>query len=151
MAAEVNAITAEHLIKSSEYSIIKLFESKVIATLLPATSFCLNTDYANARFMIENKVPVALATDFNPGCLCCAMQFVLNLACYKLKMLPEEAITASTINSAYAIDMGSEVGSLEIGKKADILIMGVPSHKFIPQCLGGNVVEKIIKNGKIVK
>jgi len=151
LAAEVKAITAEHLLKSSAEGIIKLSESKVIATLLPATSLCLNTDYANAKFMIENKVPVALATDFNPGCLCCAMQFVLNLACYKLKMLPEEVITASTINSAYAVDMGSEVGSLEVGKKADILIMGVPSYKFIPQCVGGNVVERVIKNGKIMK
>ena len=151
LAAEVNAISAEHLLKSSEEGTMKLSKSNVIAILLPATSFCLNTDYANARFMIENNVPVALATDFNPGCLCSAMQFVINLACYKLKMTPEEAITASTINSAYAIDMGNEVGSLEIGKKADILIIGVPNHKFIPQCLGENVVEKVIKNGKIIK
>jgi len=151
LAAEVNVISAEHLLKSSEEGIKKLSNSNVIATLLPATSFCLSTIYANARFMIENNVPVALATDFNPGCLCCAMQFVINLACYKLKMTPEEAITASTINSAYAIDMGDEVGSLEVGKKADILIIGVPNHKFIPQCLGGIVVEKVIKNGKIIK
>jgi imidazolonepropionase len=151
LAAEINAVSAEHLIRSSEQGIIKLSQSDTIAILLPATSFCLNTDYVNAKFMLENNVPIALATDFNPGCLCCAMQFVLNLACYKLKMTPEEAITASTINSVYAIDMGNEIGSLEIGKKADILIIGVPNHKFIPQCLGGNVVEKVIKNGKIMK
>ena len=151
LAAEVKAITAEHLLKSSEEGIMKLSKANVIATLLPATSFCMDTNYANARFMINNNVPVALATDFNPGCLCCAMQFVINLACYKLKMTPEEAITASTINSAYAIDMGNEVGSLEIGKKADILIIGVPNHKFIPLCLGGNIIEKVIKNGKIIK
>jgi imidazolonepropionase len=150
LAAEVNAISAEHLLKSSEEGIRKLSQSDTIATLLPATSFCLNSDYANTRFMIENNVPVALATDFNPGCLCSSMQFVLNLACYKLKMTHEEAITASTINSAYAIDMGNEVGSLEIGKKADILVIDVPNHKFIPQYLDGNVVEKVIKNGKIL-
>ncbi len=149
LAAEVNAISAEHLLKSSEEGIRKLSKSKVIATLLPATSFHLDTNYANARFMIENNVPVALATDFNPGCLCSSMQFVLNLACYKLKMTPEEAITASTINSAYAINMGNEVGSLEVGKKADILIMDVPSYKLIPQCLGVNLVEKVIKDGTI--
>jgi imidazolonepropionase len=149
LAAEVNAISAEHLLKSSEEGIRKLSKSKVIATLLPATSFCLNANYVNARIMIDNNVPVALATDFNPGCLCSSIQFVLNLACYKLKMTPEEAITASTINSAYAIDMGSEVGSLEIGKKADILIMDVPSYKLIPQYLGTNLVEKVIKNGTI--
>jgi len=151
LAAEVNAISAEHLLKSTKEGIMKLSKSNVIATLLPATSICLGTNYANARFMIENNVPIALATDFNPGCLCFAMQFVLNLACYKLKMTPEEAITASTINSAYAIDMGDEVGSLEIGKKADVLIIDGPNHKFIPQNLGGNVVEKVVKNGKIVK
>lgn len=149
LAAEVSAVSAEHLLKSSEEGIRKLSKSKVIGTLLPASSFYLNANYANARFMIDNNVPVALATDFNPGCLCSSIQFVLNLACYKLKMTPEEAITASTINSAYAIDMGSEVGSLEVGKKADILIMDVPNYKFIPQYFGTNFVEMVIKNGKI--
>jgi imidazolonepropionase len=150
LAAEVKATSAEHLLQSSKEEIKELSKTNVIAVLLPVTSFSLMTNYANARFMIDEKVPVALATDFNPGCMCASMQFVLNLACVQMRMTPAEAIVASTINAAYAIDRGNEVGSLETGKKADILIMDVPNHKLIPQYFGINLVEKVIKNGKII-
>jgi len=148
LAAEVRALSAEHLLQSSQDGIRELSKANVIAILLPATSFCLRTNYADARFMMEQRVPVALATDFNPGCMCSSMQFVLNLACLVMRMTPAEAIVASTINAAYSINRGNEVGSLEVGKKADILIMDVPNHKLIPQYLGVNLIEKVIKNGK---
>jgi len=150
LAAEVKAVSAEHLLQSSQDGIKELSKANVVAVLLPATSFCLRTNYADARFMIKQKVPVALATDFNPGCLCPSMQFILNLASLVMRMTPAEAIVASTINGAYAINRGNEVGSLEIGKKADILVMDVPNHKLIPQYFGVNLVEKVIKNGKIL-
>jgi imidazolonepropionase len=150
LAAEVKAVSAEHLLQSSQDGIKELSKSNVIAVLLPATSFCLRTNYADAKFMIKQKVPVALATDFNPGCLCPSMQFILNLASLIMRMTPAEAIVASTINGAYAINRGNEVGSLEIGKKADILVMDVSNHKLIPQYFGVNLVEKVIKNGKIL-
>lgn len=150
LAAEIKAISAEHLLQSSQDGIRELSKANVIAVLLPATSFCLRTNYADARFMIKQKVPVALATDFNPGCLCSSMQFVVNLACLIMRMTPPEAIVASTINAAYSINKGNEVGSLEVGKKADVLIMDIPNHKLIPQYLGINLVEKVIKNGKII-
>ncbi len=150
LAAEVKAISAEHLLQSSQDGIRELSRANIIAVLLPATSFCLRTNYVDARFMIKQKVPVALATDFNPGCMCLSMQFVLNLACLVMRMTPAEAIVASTINAAYSIDRGNEVGSLEVGKKADILIMNVPNHKLIPQYFGVNLVEKVIKKGKII-
>jgi imidazolonepropionase len=150
LAAEIKAVSAEHLLQSSQNGIKELSKTNVIAILLPATSFCLRTNYADARFMIKQKVPVALATDFNPGCMCSSMQFVLDLACLVMRMTPAEAIVASTINAAYSIGRGNEIGSLEVGKKADILIMDVSNHKLIPQYLGINLVEKVIKNGKII-
>jgi imidazolonepropionase len=151
LAAEIKAVSAEHLLRSSKEGIRALAEANVIAVLLPATSFCLKTSYADARFMIKEKVPVALATDFNPGCMCETMQFALNLACVQMRMTPAEAIVASTINAAFAINKGKEVGSLEFGKKADILILDAPTHKSIPQYFGVSLVEKVIKNGKIIK
>jgi len=150
LAAEIKAVSAEHLLQSSQYGIKELAKANVIVVLLPVTSFCLRTNYADARFMIKQKVPVALATDFNPGCMCSSMQFVLNLACLGLRMTPAEAIVASTINAAYSINRGNEAGSLEVGKKADILIMDVPNYKLIPQYFGVNLVEKVIKRGKII-
>jgi len=150
LAAEINAVSAEHLLQSSQDGIRELSKANVIAVLLPVTSFCLRTNYADARFMIKQKVPVALATDFNPGCMCSSMQFVINLVCLAMRMTPAEVITASTINAAYSIDRGDEVGSLEVGKKADVLIMDVPNHKLIPQYFGVNLVKKVIKSGKII-
>jgi imidazolonepropionase len=150
LAAELKTISTEHLLQSSQDGIKELSKANVIAVLLPVTSFCLRTNYADARFMINEKVPVALATDFNPGCMSPSMQFVLNLACLSMRMTPAEVIVASTINAAHAINRGNEIGSLETAKKADILIMDVPNHKLIPQYFGVNLVEKVIKNGKII-
>ncbi len=123
----------------------------MIAVLLPATSYFLDSQYAPARKMIEQGVPIALATDFNPGsCACYSMSMIMNLACIKLKMTPAEALVSSTINSSWAVDRGYEVGSLEQGKRADILIWEVKNYKEIPYYFGANLVQTVIKNGKIV-
>jgi imidazolonepropionase len=147
----VNAIQASHLLKSNEQGLEALAEAGVIATLLPGTPFCLMlNDYAPAKKMIDLGIPIALATDLSPNCWTESMQMIITLACYKMKLSPSEALTASTINSACAIQRQDEVGSLEIGKKADIIIFDVPNYNFIPYHFGVNLVSKVIKSGKIV-
>jgi imidazolonepropionase len=107
-------------------------------------------EYSNARNMIKLGVPVALATDLNPNCYVENMQFMIQLACLNMKMTPAEAITAATFNSACALGINDDVGSLETGKKADIIIVDCPSHTFIPYHFGVNLVDCVIKNGKIL-
>jgi imidazolonepropionase len=152
LAAEVGAISADHLGAASDAGIKAMAESGVIATLLPGTIFSLGMkSYARARDMIEAGVAVALATDYNPGsCNCDSMQFIITLACLQMKMTPAEAITASTINAAYALELGDKIGSLEIGKQADILIMDMPNYQFLPYHFGSNNVEMVIKNGEVI-
>ncbi|MCK4956498.1 MAG: imidazolonepropionase [Candidatus Cloacimonetes bacterium] len=152
LAGEVGAISADHLGACSDAGIAAMRDSGVIATLLPGTLFSLGMkSYARARAMIDAGCPVALATDYNPGsCNCDSMQFVITLACLQMKMTVAEAITASTINAAYALERGDKVGSIEEGKQADILIMDMPSYKFLPYHFGSNNVETIIKNGVVI-
>ena len=152
LAAEVGAISADHLGAASDAGIKAMKEASVIAILLPGTIFSLGMkSYARARDMIYSGLAVALATDYNPGsCNCDSMQFVITLACLQMKMTVAEAITAATINAAYSLEMGDKVGSLEVGKQADILIMDMPSYKFLPYHFGSNNVQKVIKNGKVI-
>ncbi len=152
LAAELKAVSADHLGAASDAGIEAMAEVGVIATLLPGTIFSLGMkSYARARDMIDAGVPVALATDYNPGsCNCDSMQFIITLACLQMKMTVAEAITASTINAAYSLEMGDRVGSLEVGKQADILIMDMPSYKYLPYHFGSNNVEMVIKNGEII-
>jgi imidazolonepropionase len=152
LAAELRAISADHLGAASDMGIKLMKENNVIATLLPGTIFSLGMKYyARARKMIEVGLPIALATDYNPGsCNCDNMQMVITLATLQMKMSVAEAITASTINAAFALEIGDEKGSLEKGKIADILIMDMPSYKFLPYHFGSNNVEKVIKAGKII-
>ena len=126
-------------------------ESGVIGVLVPGTPFALmEKEYAKAREMINAGVPLALATDLNPNCYCESMQFIIALACYNMKMFPEEAIVASTINAAHAINRADFVGSLEVGKQADIILLDCPNHMHIPYRFGGNLVERVVKGGKVV-
>jgi len=152
LAAEVGAVTADHLGAASNKGIEAMRNAGVIATLLPATIFSLGMNsYARARKMIDSGLSVALATDYNPGsCNCDSMQFIITLACLKMKMTIAEAITACTINAAYAVDSGNKTGSLEIGKEADILIMDIPSYQFIPYHIGSNCIDKVVKAGKVI-
>ena len=150
LAAEVGAISADHLLMSSEEGLEQMAKKGVIGVLLPGTPFSLmQNNYASARKMIDLGVPVALATDLNPNCWTENMQFMIQLACLNMKMTPAEAITASTFNAACAIELNNKIGSLEKGKQADIIILNCPNHKFIPYHFGINLVETIIKNGKI--
>jgi imidazolonepropionase len=151
LACEVGAISASHLMKSSDEGIKKMAEKGVIGVLVPGTPFALmQKEYPRAREMIDTGVPIALATDFNPNCWTESMQFMIALACYNMGMLPSEAIVASTINAAHAINRANEVGSLEVGKKADIIILNVSNHMHIPYRFGGNLVEMVVKDGEIV-
>jgi len=100
--------------------------------------------------MIELGIPIALATDLNPNCWTESMQMIIALACYHMKLSPAEALVASTLNGACALQKESQIGSLEKGKKADIIIFDVPNHNFLPYQFGVNLVSIVIKNGKIV-
>lgn len=151
LAAEVGAVSADHLLKVSNEGIKSLAEKQVVAVLLPASALVLmEKEYAPARTLIKAGVPVALATDYNPNCMTESMQLVLTLACLNMRMTPAEAISAATINAAHAINRAHLVGSLEPNKQADILIMDVPNHVQIPYHFGVNLVDKVIKAGKVV-
>lgn len=151
LACEVGAISASHLMKSSDIGIMEMALGGIIGVLVPGTPFALmQKEYPRAREMIDSGVPIALATDFNPNCWTESMQFMIALACYNMGMLPSEAIVASTINAAYAINRGEEIGSLEVGKKADIIALDVPNHLHIPYRFGGNMVETVVKGGEVI-
>ncbi|MFP3872008.1 MAG: imidazolonepropionase [Candidatus Aenigmatarchaeota archaeon] len=150
MAAEISAVSAEHLVKTSEKNIQDMAGSGTIGILLPGTPFMLMDDeYSPARKMIKNEMPIALATDLNPNCWTESMQMVITLACIQMKMTPSEALTAATFNGARAVER-VDIGSLEEGKKADFLVLDVPNHEHIPYRFGGNLVEEVYKEGKRV-
>ena len=151
LAGNINAVSADHLLNASDEGINSLAVNKVPAVLLPAVPYCLmQNEYARARKMIDEGVIVALATDLNPNCYTESMQFIIQLACLKMKMTPQEALVGATINAAHSIDRSNEIGSLEVGKNADILILNARNHKFLPYHFGVNIVDKVIKNGNIV-
>ena len=123
----------------------------VIACLLPATSVNLGSTFAPARAMVEAGVPVAMATDFNPGsCPCLNLQFVINLGCLKYRLTPEEVLTAVTLNAAAAIDMADQVGSVEAGKLGDLVIWDAPDLDYICYRIGSNLAKAVIKRGRLV-
>lgn len=150
MAAEIGAISADHLLYASEASLTAMARAGTVAVCLPGTAFCLmNVPYANARQMIDLGCTVALASDYNPGsCPAYSMPFIITLACMHMKLDPSEALTAATINAAAAIGADQRVGSLEIGKQADVVILDAPSHRHIPYRMGQGVVSMVIKKGR---
>ncbi len=151
LAADVGAVSAEHLLFSSGDGLKAMAEKSVIAVLLPAAAFSLMAGrYADARKMISVGVPVALGTDFNPSCWVESQQLVIAFGCHLMRLTPAEAITAATINAAHAIGRGGEIGSLEIGKRADVIVLDVPNHKFLGYRFGVNTVDRVIKNGRLV-
>ena len=151
LAAELNAVQTGHMLKSNDEGLRAMKEAQTIATLLPGTPFCLMMrDYAPARKIIEFGIPIALATDLNPNCWTESMQIIIALACYHMKLSPAEALTAATINAACALQKQEQIGSIEVGKKADLIIFDVPNHNFLPYQFGVNLVSKVIKNGKVV-
>jgi len=149
LAAELGAISAGHLVKTTESEMEMMAEAGVIGVLLPGTPYSLmEKEYADARKMIEKGMAVAVATDLNPNCWTESMQFIVSLSSYMMRMTPEEAITASTINAAYAIGLGDEVGSIEVGKKADIIVLDAKNYRFLPYHFGVNLVKRVIKGGQ---
>lgn len=151
LAGEIGAISAEHLIVCPPEGIASMAKGGVIACLLPATSFNLGAVFAPARDMIRAGVPVAMATDFNPGsCPCLNLQFVINLGCLKYKLTPEEVLTAVTLNGAAAIDMADKVGSVEVGKQGDLVIWDAPDLDYICYRVGSNLAKTVIKRGELV-
>ena len=151
LAVEVGAISASHLLFASDEGLKAMAKKRVMAVLLPGASFSLMTGrYADARKMISWGVPVALGTDYNPSCWIESQQIVIALACHQMSMTPAEAITATTINAAHAINRAQTVGSLEAGKKADIAVLNAPNHKFLGYRFGTNLIDKVVKNGKLV-
>ncbi len=152
LAAELGAISADHLLQVSDKGIKDMAEKGVISTLLPGTAFCLKEKYADGRKMIDRGCAVALATDLNPGSsFTNSIPLIIALAALYMNLSPEEIVTALTINSAAAIDRVSETGSIDPGKKADILILDYPSYKFLPYHVGVNIVKTVIKDGQIVQ
>ncbi len=150
LAAEMEAISADHLIHVSDGGLESMKKSGTIAVLLPAASMSSRLPYADARRIISSGVPVAMGTDLNPGNWVESMQFVISLAVHKLRMEPAEALTAATINSAYAICVAREAGSIEPGKSADLLMLDVPNHKHLGYRTGRNLVQVVIKAGEVV-
>jgi imidazolonepropionase len=151
IAADVGAVSADHLLFSSVEGIKAMAEKGVIAVLLPAAAFNLMMGrYADARLMIDCGVPVALGTGFSADCWVENQQLVIAMACHFMRMTPAEAITAATINAAHAVNRAGEVGSLEVGKRADVTILNVPNHKFVGYRFSVNLVDKVIKNGRMV-
>ena len=152
LAAEVEAISAEHLAAASPEGIDAMARAGVIAVLLPATMFTLMSDaYADARAMIAGGVPVALATDFNPGTSpTLSMPFVITLTCLQMKMTPAEAIVAATRNAACAIGLGSTAGVLAPGRPATFAVLDVEHVDALPFYVGMNPVKQVVVRGELV-
>jgi len=152
LAVGLGALTVDHLDVTSAHEIGVIAASDTIGVLMPAVNFHLGTaHHANARALIEAGSAIALATDLNPGSApCYSMPLVMALACRMYHMTPAEAFNASTINAAHAAGMGAEVGSLEAGKQADVLIVNAPDYRHLAYILGDNPVETVIKRGVIL-
>lgn len=150
LAAKLKTVSADHLLRISDKGIRQLAKSGTIATLLPLTAFSLDEPFARGREMIDAGCAVALASDLNPGsCFSNSIPLLFALACIKMKLTPEEALTALTINGAAAVGRANKIGSINVGKKADLILLRFPSYKFIPYHVGMNVVDTVIKDGTL--
>lgn len=151
LAAELGAVSADHLLHASDKGIAELAECGIVATLLPGTAFSLKEPYARGRYIIDQDCAVALATDFNPGsCFSESIPLIFALATLYMDITIEEAVTALTINGAAAVDRADSIGSIDVGKTGDIIILEFPSYRYIPYHIGVSCVEKVIKNGNLV-
>ncbi|MGM0888069.1 MAG: imidazolonepropionase [Bacillota bacterium] len=148
LAAKIGAISAEHLLKASEEGIQAMAKSGTIACLLPATALYLREDAAPGRRMVDEGVAVAISTDCNPGSSpTTSMPLVMNLACISMRLTPAEALTAATYNAAYAINRQEKIGSLEVGKQADVVLWNVENYQELQYLFGVNHVNTVWKNG----
>lgn len=150
LAASLGAVSADHLLHISDRGIDALAASDTVATLLPLTAFSLKEEYAPARRLIDAGAAVALATDLNPGsCFSGSIPLTIALACIYMNMSIEETITALTLNGAAAVGRASDIGSLEIGKRADMLMLEFDDYNALPYYVGMNCVRTVIKKGQI--
>ena len=152
-SVDLGALSVDHLEEMNEKDFDALSGSNCMPTILPACSFFLGIPYGPAKEMMERGLPVALATDYNPGSSPSgSMNFVASLGCIQLQMTPEEVINATTINTAYAMELEKELGSIAIGKKANLFITKpIPSYGYLPYSFGNNVIDRVMINGKIKK
>jgi imidazolonepropionase len=152
VGVKTKAVSVDHLESMGQAEIDALIGSDVMPTMLPGAAFFLRTTYPPAREMMQAGLPLALATDYNPGSAPCGkMSFMLSLACVQMKMTPEEAINAATINSAYAMELQDTHGSITRGKVANVFITKeMPSVAFIPYAFGSDVIDQVILNGEVV-
>ncbi len=150
LAAELGAVSADHLAKTSPEDMKALAEAGVVGNLLPGTSFTLMKDYAPARQMIEAGMCLALSTDFNPNCWVLSMPVVMSLSCYNMKMSPAEVFSAATINGAASVERDAEIGSLHEGKQADIVLLDLDNYKQLPYMFATSPVMAVLKKGELV-
>ena len=151
LAAKLKATSADHLLKSSDEDLIAMRDAGTVATLLPCTAFSLKEDYARGRFMIDNGLAVALASDLNPGsCYTQSVPLIISLATIYMGLTIEESITALTLNGAAAIDRADTIGSLEAGKQADLLLVDAPNYRHLSYHFAMNLVDTVIKKGIIL-
>lgn len=151
LAAEMGAVSADHLLHVSDEGIKRMAESGTVATLLPLTAFALKEPFAPARKFIDAGAAVALATDLNPGsCFSGSIPLTIALACIYMNMTIEETITALTLNGAAALDLAAETGSLETGKSGDIVILEFNNYRMLPYYVGMNCVKTVVSKGRIV-
>ena len=152
MGIKHNALSVDHLEVMDTNDIIALKKNNTMPVALPSCSYFLGIPYTPARQLIDTGLPLALATDYNPGSTPSGnMNFVVSTACIKMKMTPEEAINAATINGAYAMNISSTHGSITKGKKANLIITKlIPSYGFLPYAFGSNLIDTVIINGKII-
>jgi imidazolonepropionase len=150
VGVQYNALSVDHLEYTGPEEIEVLLNSKTMPTLLPSTAFFLRLKQPPAREMIQAGLPVALASDYNPGSSPSGrMAFILSLACINLRMLPEETINAATLNGAYAMGVNRELGSITVGKKANLIVTSeISSPAFIPYAFGSQLIDKVMLNGK---
>ena len=151
-AIRLNAVSADHLETMTEEDIADLAASNTIGTLLPTAAFFLRMQYQPARQLIDNGCAIALASDYNPGSSPSGnMNLVVALSCIQMKMLPEEAINAATINGAYAMELEKEVGSISIGKRANLIFTKpIPSIAYLPYSFGTNLIDNVMINGEFI-
>lgn len=153
LGIKYNALSVDHLEELQEDDINALKNSKTMPVALPSCSYFLSIPYTPAKRLIEAGLPVALATDYNPGSTPSGnMNFVISTACIKMKMTPEEAINAATINGAYAMGISNEYGSITKGKKANLIITKpIPSYNYLPYAFGENHIDKVLIKGQVIK
>ena len=150
LGRELKVVSADHLIFTPEDEIRGLVENGVMGTFLPTTPFAYLGTYADARGIIDAGLPVALGTDLSAADMCESMQMMMSIATLQMKMTSAEALVASTINAAHSIERSAEIGSLEVGKRADMVVFDAPNHKHFAYHYGVNLAERVFKNGRLV-